>query len=92
MLLNNERVNNEIKEEVKEILETNENEQTTVQNHWDIINKHSPEMKVRSYTGLPKNDRKISNKQPKPISKRTGGTTTKARVSIRREIIKMRTD
>ena len=46
----------------KQFLETNENEQTTVQNHWDIINKHSPEMKVRSYTGLPKNDRKISNK------------------------------
>ena len=35
MLLNNERVNNEIKEEVKEILETNESEHKTVQKLWD---------------------------------------------------------
>ena len=35
MLLNNEWVDNEIKEEVKKFLETNENEQTTVQNLWD---------------------------------------------------------
>ena len=35
MLLNNEWVNNEIKEEVKKYLETNENEHTTTQNLWD---------------------------------------------------------
>ena len=32
MLLNNEWVNDEIKEEIKKFLETNENEHTTVQN------------------------------------------------------------
>ena len=32
MLLNNERVKNEIREEIKNFLETNENEHTTVQN------------------------------------------------------------
>ena len=32
MCLNNEWVNNEIKEEIKKFLETNENELTTVQN------------------------------------------------------------
>ena len=32
ILLNNEWVNNEIKEKIKEFLETNENEHTTVQN------------------------------------------------------------
>ena len=35
MLLNNEWVNNEIKEEIKKFLETNENELTTIQNLWD---------------------------------------------------------
>ena len=35
MLLNNEWVNNEIKEETKKFLQTNENEYTTVQNLWD---------------------------------------------------------
>ena len=36
MLLNNEWVNNEIKEEIKKYLETNENENTTIQNLWDM--------------------------------------------------------
>ena len=35
MVLNNEWVNNEIKEEVKKFLETSENEHTAVQNLWD---------------------------------------------------------
>ena len=34
MLLNNEWVKNEIKEEIKNFLETNENELTTTQNLW----------------------------------------------------------
>ena len=35
MLLNNEWINNDIKEEIKKFLETNENELTTTQNLWD---------------------------------------------------------
>ena len=35
MLLNNEWVNNEIKEEIKRFLETNGKEHTTAQNLWD---------------------------------------------------------
>ena len=37
MLLNNECVNNEIKQEIKTFLETNENVYTTVQNLWDPV-------------------------------------------------------
>ena len=35
MLLNNEWVKNDIREEIKNFLETNENELTTTQNLWD---------------------------------------------------------
>ena len=35
MLLNNELVKNEITEEIKKFLETNENELTRIQNVWD---------------------------------------------------------
>ena len=35
MRLNNEWVKNEIREEIKKFLETNENELTTIQNLWD---------------------------------------------------------
>ena len=35
ILLNNEWVNNKIKEEIKIYFETNENEDTTIQNLWD---------------------------------------------------------
>ena len=35
MLLNNEWIKNEIREEIRHFLETNENEPTTTQNLWD---------------------------------------------------------
>ena len=35
MLLNNEWVNNKVKEEIKRCLETNENEDTAIPNLWD---------------------------------------------------------
>ena len=35
MVLNNEWVKNEIREEIKNFLETNENELTTTQNLWE---------------------------------------------------------
>ena len=37
ILLKDERVNQEIKEELKRFMETNENEDTTVQNLWDTV-------------------------------------------------------
>ena len=51
MLLNNEWVNNEIKEEIKRYLETNENEDSTIQKsvgHWESNN----EREIHSITGL----------------------------------------
>ena len=40
MLLNNQQITEEIKEEIKKVImciETNENENTTTQNLWDIV-------------------------------------------------------
>ena len=63
MLLNNEGVNNEIKEEIKKFLETNGNEHTTVQNLWDTAKAFLRGKFIVIQAYLKKN-RNISNKQP----------------------------
>ena len=77
MILNNKWVKNEIREEIKKFLETNDNELTTIQNLWDRANTSSIEREVDSNTGLPKIDRNTSNKQSNLTSTRIGETTTK---------------
>ena len=47
MLLNNKWLHNDIKEEIKHYLKTNENEHTTTPNPWDTAKA------VLSNTGLP---------------------------------------
>ena len=75
MLLNNEWVKNEIKEEIKKFLETNENELTTVQNLWGTAKAilRGKFIVIEVYL---KKIRNISNKQPNPPSTRMGRTTT----------------
>ena len=73
MLLNNEWVKNEIREEIKNFLETNENELTTVENLWDTA-KAVLRGKFISIQAYLKKDRNISYKQPNPTSIRTGAT------------------
>ena len=38
MLLNNQQIMEEIKKEIKISIETNENENMTIQNLWDLVN------------------------------------------------------
>ena len=52
--------------------------------------KGSPEREVYSDTGLPKKNRNSSNKQPNHTPTRTGGNTTKSRVSRKNKTIKFR--
>ena len=83
MLLNNEWVKNEIRKEIKNFLETNENELTTTQNLWDtakvVLRKKF--IVIQAYL---KKDRNISNKQPN-LTTRTGGTTTNKAQSEQKE-------
>ena len=74
MLLNNECINNEIKEEIKQYLGTNENKTHNSPKPMGH-SESSPERKVYSNTCLPKKDRNISNKEPNPTSTRILGTT-----------------
>ena len=69
MLLNNEWVKNEIREEIKKFLETNENELTTTQNLWDTAKAllRGKFIAVQVYI----KNRIISNKQPNPTPTRT---------------------
>ena len=76
MLLNNEWVKNEIKEEIKKFLETNEDELTTTQNLWDTAKAvlRGKFIAIQAYLGK---NRNISNKQHNPTPTRTRRTTTK---------------
>ena len=77
MLLKNEWVNNEVKEEIKEFLEK---KWKWTHNSLKLMghSKGSPEREVHRDIGLPKKNRNISNNQPNPTATRTGGTTNKA--------------
>ena len=54
ILLKDERINQEIREELKRLMETNENEDTTVQSLWDT-SKAVQEGNTSQYKPLSKN-------------------------------------
>ena len=89
--LNSQQVTEEIKREIKKILESNDNENTTTQNLWDAAKAVLRE--VYSNTVLPQETRKISNRQPNFTPKTTGKRRTKPpKISRRKEIIKIRAE
>ena len=63
MLLNNQWITEEIKEEIRKYLETNENKNITIQNLQDTTKAVLREN--FSDASLPQETRKISNQQPK---------------------------
>ena len=77
-LLNNQEITEEIKEEIRKYLETNDNENMMTQDLWDAA-KAVLRGKFISYTSLPQETRKILNKQsnlkPKGIRERRTNKT-----------------
>ena len=76
MFLNNQQFTEEIKREIKKILETNDNETTTTQKLWYAA-KAVIKREVYSNTILPQEIRKTSNRQPNFTTKKTGKRTKK---------------
>ena len=86
MLLNNEWVNNEIKEETKKVCGTNENEHTTIQNQWDTAKAVLRGKFIALQAYLRKQEKsQINNLYLKVLEK-----TTKPKVCRRKEIIRIR--
>ena len=76
MHLNNQWVKNEIREKIKNFLETNEKELTTTKNLWDTAKAVLRGTFIVTQAYLKKNKKgDISNKQPHPTSKKASGTT-----------------
>ena len=76
MLVNNEWVKNDMKEDIKKFLKTNEDELTTTQNLWDTAKAilRGKFVVIQAYL---KRIETFQIKQPNPTPTGTGGTTTK---------------
>ena len=92
MLLNNEWVKNEIKEEIKKFLETNENELTTVQNLWETAKAVLRGKFIAIQAYLKRLETFQINNLTLPLQELGEQQQTKPRVSRRKKIIKIRTE
>ena len=88
MLLNNQWITEEIKEEIKKYLEANNNKVTTIQKLWDAA-KAVLRGKFIAIQAYLRKQEKSSNKQPKAARERR---TDKIEVNRRKEITKMRAE
>ena len=87
-LLNSQEITEEIKQEIKKYLETNDNENTAIQNLWDAAkakSKKTSKREVYSYTSLPQETENISNKQPNLAPKAIRERRTKKPQSQQKE-------
>ena len=92
MLQNNQWITEEIKEEIKRYLETNDDEDTTTQNLWDtekaiLIGKFIP---IQSY--LKKEEKARINNMTLYLKQLEKEEQTKPKINRRKEIIKIRTE
>ena len=87
----NQQVTEEIKREIKKFLETSDNENTTTQNLWDAAKAvlRGKFIAIQSYLKKQKKKTKTLNRQPHFAPKTTRKRKTKAKISRRKEIIKI---
>ena len=92
MLLNNEWVKNEIREEIKNFLETNENELTTTQNLWDTAKAVLRGKFIATQAYLKKIDACQTNKLTLRLQELEEQQQRQPRASRRKEITKIRAE
>ena len=91
-LLNNQAITEEIKEEIKKYLETNDNENTTIQNLWDAANSvlRGKAIAIQSY--LNKQEKSQIKKLTLHLKEQEKEEQTKPKISRRKQIIKIRAE
>ena len=92
MLLNNQWITEQIKEEIKKYLETNDNENTMIQNLWDAAKAvlRGKFIAIQSY--LRKQEKSQINNLTLHLKQLEKEEQVKPKVSRRKEIIKIRAE
>ena len=92
MLLNNQEITEEIKEEVKKYLETNDNENMTIQNLWDSAKAVLRGQFIAIQAYIKKQEKSQINNLTLHLKEPEKEEQTKPKVSRRKEIIKIRAE
>ena len=92
MLLNNQEITEEIKEEIKKYPETNDNEHTTIQNLWDAAKAVLRGKFIAIQAYLKKQEKFQINNLTLHLKELEKEEQAKPKVSRRKEIIKIRAE
>ena len=92
MFWNNEWVYNEIKVEIKRYLETNENEDTTIQNLWDTGKAILKRKFIALQAYLKKQQKAQVNNLTSHLKELEKEQQAKPKVSTKKEILKLRAE
>ena len=92
MLLNNQWITEEIKEEIKKYLEANDNKDTTLQNLWDAAKAILRVKYIAIQAYLRKQEKAQINKPTLHLKQFQREEQTGPKVSRRKEIIKIRAE
>ena len=91
-LLNNQQITEEIKKEIKICIETNENENTTIQNIWDSVKAVLRGRFIAIQAYLKKQEKNQINNHTVHLKQLEKEEMKNPRVSRRKEILKIRAE